>query len=448
MLSTLNSLARYALPIWVYHRLIGDWNKDSIKRYLANTGWLFFTKLLSFVISFFTIAIVARYLGPENYGKLSYAQSFVSIFSIFASFGIDLIVYRDLVAHPDREHEIIGTAIFTKLFFGAITLVVTFGTAYFFNEDVVLTWLIGIIALGFILQPFSTVGHIFNARVLSKYPSYIGIAVALLIPVLKLVVIFFDKGILYFAAILTVEALVSAIALVGMYIYVIKQSPLEWRFSFPIFNKLFTDSWPLLLAGFSGYIYAKIDQVMIQHYIDSTAVGLYEVAVRLTEPLSFLPGVIIGSLFPAVMRAKTNDHAQYKKRLRSLSILCLSISFILVVILFIFAPFIIQLLFGQEFSRSTDILRIYVWTNLGTVATSLIYNYFVTENRTKTFLAFTAFGAAINVSANMVLIPALGMIGAAYATLFTLFCICVVFLFMYRNILAPLDSTSNESAAV
>jgi len=431
----LHALVHRLLPNWIYQRLIGDWDKEGFKKYFKNTGWIFIAKMVSFVVSFFTIAIVARYLGPENLGKLSYAQSFVSIFSIFASLGIDLIIYRDLVAHPEKENELLGTAVMTKLFFGSLTFLVTIIASITISTDNVLTWLIGIIALSFIFQPFGTVGHLFNAQVLSKYPSYISIFLAFFIPALKLLVIFFDKGILYFAGIIAFEALFYGVANIILYVKILKKTPRNWSISFTLFKKLFHESWPLLLAGLSNYIYARIDQVMIQHIIDSTAVGLYEVAVRLTEPLSFLPGVIIGSLFPAIINAKTADSIEYHKRFKSLAILCLGISFILVLILFVCAPYIIKLLFGAQFIESVHILRVYVWTNLGTVATSLIYNYFITENKTKAFLVFTVFGASINVTANVFLIPHLGIVGAAYATLLTLFCIVLLFLLTKNNLL-------------
>ncbi len=433
---TLHRLAHKLLPSWIYDRLIGQWDKGGFKKYFHNTSWIFLAKIISFVISFFTIAIVARYLGPENYGKLSYAQSFVAIFSIFASLGIDLIVYRDLVAHPEKEKEILGTAVFSKLFFGTLTLLVTFASAALLNSDPILTWLTGIMALGFIFQPLSTVGHLFNARVQSKYPSYIAIGVAFLLPILKLLTIYFDKGILYFAAIIAAEALIYGIANVVMYTYLTKQSLLDWRFSPTIFKKLFADSWPLMLAGFSGYIYARIDQVMIQHYLDSTAVGLYEPAVRITEQLGFLPGIIIGSLFPAIINARKVNLLEYKKRFKSLVILCLSISTISATIIFIFSPFIVNLLFGDEFRESATIMRIYTWSTLGTIATTIIYNYLIAEGKSNFFLIFTITGALINISLNMLLIPTFGIQGAAYATLMSLSASVILFLLIRKKIIA------------
>jgi len=435
MFQALNTLTQKLLSPWLYNKLIGSWNAEGFKKYFTNTSWIVVARVFSFIVSFFTIAYVARYLGPENLGKLSYSQSFVALFSIFASLGIDLIVYRDIVARPEDENKILGTAVFTKLIFGSITFVATLISAYYINTDYILVWLTGIIALTFIFQPFGSVTHAFSARVLSKYTSYTSIAISFLLPTLKILIIYFDKGILFFAGIIALEALLYATINVWMYNKILKASPLDWRFSPAIFNQLFKDSWPLTLAGFSGYIYTRIDQVMIQHFIDSTSVGLYEVAVKLTEPLSFLPGIIIGSLFPAVVNAKKISDAQYRSRLRSLAILCLSISFTLVVVMFVIAPFLVPILFGDQFSESVKILRVYAWTNLGTVATTLIYNYFITENKTRAFLAFTVTGAVINVSVNAFLIPIFGIIGAAFATIITLICLIGMFLLTKNNLL-------------
>lgn len=66
-------------------------------RYFANISWLFTEKFLRMVIGFFVSAWVARYLGPEKYGLLSYAQSFVGLFTAIATLGPDGIVVRELV---------------------------------------------------------------------------------------------------------------------------------------------------------------------------------------------------------------------------------------------------------------------------------------------------------------------------------------------------------------
>lgn len=429
MYQVLEKIVKKILPTWLHKRLISDWDREGFKKYFHNTGWIFGGRMVTFITSFITVIFVARYLGPENLGKLSYAQSLIAIFSMFASLGIDHIVFRDLVEHPDREGEILGTAIATKLFFGVLTFAITVIAAISLQNEPILTWLVGIIALSFIFQPLGVVGHVFNARIQSKYPTIISIAIALLIPFLKFVVIFLDKGILYFASIIAFEALITSLLYVILYKKILSGSFQSFSVSWPTFKQMTHDSWPLMLVGVTGFLYARIDQVMIQHFIDSKSVGLYEVAVRFTEPLGFFPGVIIGSLFPALINARKINPEEYSRRFKSLVALCLGISISLATIIFFIAPYLVDLIYGSEFSESANILRIYVWSNVGTVATLLMYNYFIAENKTYLQLIYTAIGAALNIILNLVMIPVIGLTGAAYATLLTVTMVVGTFLF-------------------
>lgn len=422
------------LPSWIHNRLIGAWSKDGLKKYFKNTGWIFLAKMVTFAVSFFTIALVARYLGPENYGKLSYAQSFVAIFSVFASLGFDQILYRDLIAHPEKQREILGTAFVAKLTFGFLTLIAASTSAWILNDDPILTWLIFIVALTFILQPFSVVGHYFNAQVQAKYTSYISIGIAFLIPTLKLLIIWLSKGIIYFALLTTLEALILAIGYIYIYVHIFKENPLNWRYSVSVFKKLINDSWPLLLAGLSGYIYGRIDQVMIQHLMNSTSVGLYDAAVRLTEIWGFFPGVFIISLFPAIVNARTSNHSEYIKRFRILSFFTLGLASLIAVMVFIIAPLIIKILFGAEFATSAIVLRIYIWSLVGAIASSLIQGYLIAENESRKILALTAFGAILNIMLNTQLIPQFGIYGAAYATLISYSAIIAAFLITEKRL--------------
>ncbi len=428
MLPALKKTFTFLIPDWIYQRLIGDWSIHGFKKYFFNTGWMAITKIVSLVSSFLILVLVARYLGPENYGKLSYAQSFVSIFSVFAVLGIDQILYRNLVSHPEKENDLLGTAFLTRLFFGIIILLVTTSAAFFLNEDLMLTWLIAIMSLSFLFQPFGVIGNLFNARVLAKYGAYTAIFVSILIPILKLLTIYLNKGILFFASIIVIESIVYALAYTFIYRNLLHEKIRSWRFSYEILIPLLRDSWPLLIASLAGYIYGRIDQLMIQEILGSTSVGHYDAAVRLTEILGFLPGVIIASLFPAIIIAKNHSDVEYKRRLKSLITLAMGIACVSALFLFLLAPFIIGLLFGPEFKDTIDIIRVYVWSIIGTVAIILIQQYFIAEHKSKTYLIYIVLGAFINILLNAILIPVHGTIGAAWATVATLSSIVTLFI--------------------
>lgn len=425
MLQWLSAIVTLILPHWMHERLMH--HRSGIRKYFFNTGWMTLGKLVTFCVSFFTIAIVARYLGPENYGKLSYAQSFVAIFSVFASLGIDQVIYRNLIAEPEKENVWIGTAIVVKTILGFFTILFTLGFAVTLDTEPILTWLVGVIALSFILQPIGIVGHLFNAEVKAKYSTISVLVVSLCIPLLKLLTIFFGGGILYFAALITLEALLYSLVNIVIYVSIFKRSPANWRFSTKTAGNLLQNSWPLALASLSGYIYGRIDQVMIQHFLDVKAVGFYDVAVRLTELAGFFPGAIISSLLPAIISVRHHNQKEYTKRWMALGILCLGITLGLATALYILSPYIINLLFGAEFETSVSLLQIYVWSIIGTIAIILIQQYLIAEEKSKWFLIFSFLGAATNVALNYVLIPRYGVTGAAYATIITLITIISIF---------------------
>lgn len=418
MYTTLNTLAHKILPQWIYSHLIGNWSTEGLKKYSTQTIWLFIAKIFSFGLSFFMVAIVARYLGPENLGRLGYAQSFIAIFSLFASLGISQIVARDLTAHPEREHEILGTAFYLKAVFGVLTTILAGAVAYFTSTDPILTWLILIISLTFLIQPFGVAGDIFTARVKGKYTAYSQIILTSIIQALKLLIILLGKGILFFAGILVLEALIGALLSIYFYIKVFQHNPLKWQWDTSYAKTLTLISAPLLFAGVSSYLFGQIDKVMLQPMQGSVAVGIYGSAVTITQILGgFLPGVIFGALVPALINAHKTDIKLYYHRLRTLIFLTGGIAALVSLVIFLFAPYIIHIIYGAEFAKATPVLRIFIWTTVLGTLVAIANQHLIIENKTKLFLVISIITAIINIVLNYTLIPLFSMHGAAIATL-------------------------------
>ena len=65
-------------------------NKSGFLKYLKNTSWLMSEKIIRLVIALTVGVLVTRYLGPNDFGILSYANSFVGLFAAFSSLGLGL----------------------------------------------------------------------------------------------------------------------------------------------------------------------------------------------------------------------------------------------------------------------------------------------------------------------------------------------------------------------
>ncbi len=90
-------------------------NNPGFRKYFANTSWLLGERILRMIVSLFVGIYVARYLGPERFGLLSYANSFVGLFTAIATLGLDGIVVRELVKLPRQRDKLLGTSFLLKV---------------------------------------------------------------------------------------------------------------------------------------------------------------------------------------------------------------------------------------------------------------------------------------------------------------------------------------------
>ncbi len=393
------------------------WANAGFQKYFQNMSWMFASRILCMIISFITTVIVARRLGPINFGQLNYAISFVGIFGILSSLGIDNILYRDLIKNPDKKREFLGSAFFIKLIAGSFTAVLVIVSSIFWAQDDVSKVLIIVLSGTFIFNTFRIIGYEFYARAKSKYPSIITLVVTFILSTLKIIVMLAGKGVIYLAFILLLESILDAIFYWYIYTKKYKETVFQWRFDKKIALTLLSDSWPIIFTSAFILIYSRIDQILIKYWMGPENVGIYSSAVAIAEVWYFLPNVIIPSLFPAVINAKKTSEEIYRVRIRKISFLLFVLSIVVAVITTLFAPLMIKIIYGNAFISASIILKIYVWSNVGTFLGVLATHYLIAENK-KGVLAFMTFvPMIINVILNIVLIPKYGIVGSAYATL-------------------------------
>ena len=68
----------------------------TIKRVAKNTTILYISEIFSKFFGFVYVMYMARYLGAEGYGVISFAIAFTEIFAVFMDFGINQISIRDI----------------------------------------------------------------------------------------------------------------------------------------------------------------------------------------------------------------------------------------------------------------------------------------------------------------------------------------------------------------
>lgn len=394
------------------------------RKYFANTSWLFVERVVRLVVVLGTGILVARYLGPELFGQLNYATGFVGLFFALTTMGLDEIVVRDLVKHPDRRDELLGTSAVIK-FLGALLLVVLVLVASMVREmDGLTASLVVVIGASELLRPFGVIDWYFMAHVRSKETVVVQMVQVFASAAFKVVMVLMEAPLIAFAWVYVLEGLVLALGYMWMYH---KDGTVvrAWRYTRSMARHLLGESWPLIIYGMALYVQAKIDQVMIFDVLAdaigpaaaNVEVGQYSNALKMIEALGFLPVIVQRSLAPAITRAKVQGEALYADRLLNQYRLMFLLFLITAVPLYFTAEPIMVVLYGEEFRPAGYLLSLFairlLFTNMGVAKASFITN----ESLFKYSLLTAVVGAAINIGMNYFLIPPFKAIGAIWATI-------------------------------
>lgn len=401
------------LPSFLRQQVEG---RHALQKALGNTGWLFIDQVIRMGVGLIVGVWVARYLGPEKYGLLSYAVAFVALFSAVATLGLNDIAVRNIVRDPARKEEILGTTFSLKLIAGMVVFGITIAAILIVRPaDTLVHWVVGIIAAGTLFQAFEAIDFWFQSRVQAKYTVYARNAAFIVISVVKIVFILMHAPLIAFAWAGLAETALGSVGLVLAY-----QSSgnhiRHWKRSIATAGALLRDSWPLIFSGIVSMIYLRIDQVMLGQMVGNEEVGVYSAAVRLAEVWYFVPMAVYTSVLPGIIEAKAISEELLYSHLQKFYNLMAFMAYAVAIPVTFLAGWIVDMLFGHAYAKSGPMLAVLIWAglfvNLGVARSSFL----MSMNWTKVHLMTVFLGSITNVVLNLLLIPRYGGMGAVIAS--------------------------------
>lgn len=385
-------------------------NKTKI---IKNIYWAVVGKTVTLLGTLLVGILVARYLGPEQYGVMNYVVSYVSLFQILASFGMDNIEVRELSKHNVSRDVIMGTAFRLKLIFAIITVVLVIVTAFLFESDKFTIAMISIYSLSIILNRFSVIKNYFTSIVWNEYIVKSEILRTCVSAVIKVILLFLKAPLWAFVCVLTFDF----VLLSAGYVYAYKNkvdSISKWCFDKNVAKYFIKQSYPLLLSGAAVIVYQRIDQVMIGNILDKKSVGMFSVASKFVEILIFMPTIIAQSITPTLIRIREKSLDEYHDKSQifmSVTIwFCLFISLITCVC----SHRIVVCTFGYEFLNSVPILQILSFKAVSVAISSTAGQIIIIENLQKYTIWRDVLGCFVCVILNAILLPKIGVKGAAF----------------------------------
>ncbi len=403
--------------------------ESSSRKYAINTSWILIEKLSRILSGILVGILVARYLGPEQFGMISYALNVVAIFAVFSTLGLDSIVIRELITRKNLQHSILGTAFGLRLI-GAIFVVV--GATYYssLRDDNQNTYIVFLVSTSVVLQAFTVIDFYFQSAVLGKFTAINQVITLCISSVVKIVFIFIHAPVAYFAAMVFVEALLTAINQILFY-HNHNQRIRLWRFSSDEAKILLGHAWPIVFSGFVMVIYQKMDQILIKRWLNMNLLGNYAAAVRISEASFFIPIAICSAIFPGIINIRDNKVLQEKRLIQLYSLMIWSAFFISLGGLLL-GDWVIPLLYKEKYYLASPVFKIHIWCTIPVFYGTAWAMWLLSENKQHYLIVLQIILLSVSLISNTQLIPMFGINGAAYALVITQFSSLAILLSIYK----------------
>ena len=388
-------------------------------RIFNNISWLFFDKIIRIFGSLVVGIWVARYLGPEQFGILNYGMAFVAMFSFLPNLGLNQIVVRDITKHPEKTNQIIGSSFVLKLLGSSLAVALIVLIVLSLNKtDTLVKYVIILFSIGFIFQAFDVIDFFYQSQMLSKYVVFSRNITFIIVTGIKIFLILHEYDLIWFVITATFGLFLDALFLIIAYTKTHKFI-LNWRLDKDMAFELMKNSWPLMLSAFLISIHMKIDQVMIGNILSTKQVGIYSVAVRLAEFWYFIPSIIVSTLMPYFVELREKKNGLYHFRLIQLYSLMFWMGVSVGIFALFFGEDIIRLLFGEAYTGAYSALVFNIWNGIFISQAIARGIWMINENLQIYRLYNNLIVVNINIITNIILIPKIGITGAAIATLLT-----------------------------
>lgn len=384
---------------------------------IKNVSWLIGGKLANTLLAFVVGVFAARYLGPNNYGLINYAAAYATFFASLCTLGINSVIVKNFVDHPEQEGETIGTTLLLQAVSSLLSAAVIVGIVSIVDKGEKLTVVVvALYSIRLIFQVFETLNYWFQAKLQSKYSAMAEMTAYAAMSVYKIILLALGKSVEWFAVANAFDYIVLAVFLLIAYF---KNGGSKFTFSLNKAKELLKSSNSFIISGLMVAIYASTDKFMLKQMLGADEVGHYSIAVTISTSWAFVLSAIIDSFYPGIVESFRDDRLSYERKNRQLYAIVFYIAVLASVAICLVAKPFILIVYGESYLPAVAPLRVVVWYTAFSYLGVARNAWMVCENMQK-YLKYLYVGAALlNVLLNLAFIPVLGAAGAAAASLIT-----------------------------
>jgi O-antigen/teichoic acid export membrane protein len=400
-----------------------------LKKGIKGITVMFIVSVISNLVGYFTRAVLARNLSPSEYGLFYAVLSVITFFMMATSLGLTAVLVKYIAQYKaKKDYEKIkftfsftyaSRIIITIIISGILFIVSNLLAKYYFKNDGAI-FVVNILAITMIFM----VLNLLLKGTFNGMQNYIGMSLVeffpkMLFPIFILFFVFlkFNKD----ASLPTLAFFVSTLVTSFIFIFpAIKQTEFfkhSIKGSVLLAKQMTSFGIASFFVGISHLIMGYTDTLILTYFLPLDQVGIYNVVLPTIMVLAFFGNSISNVLFPMTSELwSKKQKGRLKKGFYDLQKYALIIIVPASLIMFVFPKLIINLLFGSNYTEGYISMRVLslsiIFLTVYVINQSVLMGIGKPKEASKILFRVALF----NLISNFILIPFLGIIGAAITT--------------------------------
>lgn len=405
--------------------------KPDHKILLENILSLFSLQGINYILPLISFPYLTRVLGPENYGLIAFALALVGYFQLLTDYGFNLSATRDISIYRNNNKEIskiFSSVTATKFLLMLISFIIMILIVFsfdIFRKD----WLLYFFTFGIVIGNFLFPTYLFQGMQKMRYISILNMITTVIFTVSIFIFIRNTTDYIYVPLINSISSII-----IGVMALKIAFKYFDLKFTIPSFKDIkfqMKSGWHVFISSVATSMYTISNTFILGLFVTNEIVGYYAVAEKIIRAALGLLGPISQSIYPYVNSIADKSKTEALDFIRKITPLIIIATFVLSLMIFLFADFLVNIFAGKNYNEAILLVRIMSFLPL-IVALNNIFGTqtMLTFNYKKAFSQIILICSVLNIILAFILVPLYKDVGSSIAFVFTEILITIL-MFIY-----------------
>lgn len=373
---------------------------------------------VNYLLPLITLPYLVRVLGPEKFGLIMFAQAFIMYFNILTDYGFSLSATREISIHRDDKEKVskIFSSVMTIKFGLLILSFILMSIIVFSFEKFRQDWIIYYLTFGIVIGQAMFPVWFFQGMEKMKYITFLNVTAKLIFTISIFIFVHNVSDYIYVPLINSLGFLLAGVWALGV---VIKNFNVDFKLvSIKNIKYQLKEGWYIFISTVAISLYTVSNTFILGLFTNNTIVGYYSAAEKLMRAAQGLLTPISQSIYPYMSKLVNESKRKGIQFIRKTTYVIGSATFLLSLVIFMFADIIVEIILGNQYMESVTVLRILAFlpfliglSNIFGIQTMLTFNY------KKAFSNILIAASIINIILSLLLIPQYKQIGTSFSVL-------------------------------